>query len=29
MVVHVRYGPGVGGIGSLLIPIKADGVEQG
>ena len=29
MVVHVRYGPGVGGIGSLLIPIKADGVKQG
>ena len=29
MVVYVRYGPGVGGIGSVLIPIKADGVKQG
>jgi alkylation response protein AidB-like acyl-CoA dehydrogenase len=29
MVVYVRYGPGVGGIGSVLIPIKAEGVKQG
>ncbi|HEV7394792.1 MAG TPA: acyl-CoA dehydrogenase family protein, partial [Burkholderiales bacterium] len=29
MVVYVRYGPGVGGIGSVLIPIKAEGVTQG
>jgi alkylation response protein AidB-like acyl-CoA dehydrogenase len=29
MVVYVRYGPGVGGIGSVLIPIKAEGVRQG
>jgi alkylation response protein AidB-like acyl-CoA dehydrogenase len=29
MLVYVRYGPGVGGIGSVLIPIKADGVKQG
>jgi alkylation response protein AidB-like acyl-CoA dehydrogenase len=29
MVVYVRFGPGVGGIGSVLIPIKAEGVKQG
>jgi alkylation response protein AidB-like acyl-CoA dehydrogenase len=29
MVVYVRYGPGVNGIGSVLIPIKAEGVKQG
>ena len=29
MVVYVRYGPGVGGIGSVLIPIKGEGVKQG
>ncbi|HYC44152.1 MAG TPA: acyl-CoA dehydrogenase family protein [Burkholderiales bacterium] len=29
MVTYVRYGPGVGGIGSVLIPLKADGVKQG
>jgi alkylation response protein AidB-like acyl-CoA dehydrogenase len=29
MVVYVRYGPGVDGIGSVLIPIKAEGVKQG
>jgi alkylation response protein AidB-like acyl-CoA dehydrogenase len=29
MVVYVRYGPGVAGIGSVLVPIKAEGVTQG
>jgi alkylation response protein AidB-like acyl-CoA dehydrogenase len=29
MVVYVRFGAGVGGIGSVLIPIKAEGVKQG
>jgi len=29
MVTYVRYGPGVGGIGSVLIPLKAEGVKQG
>jgi alkylation response protein AidB-like acyl-CoA dehydrogenase len=29
MVVYVRFGPGVGGIGSVLIRIKAEGVKQG
>jgi alkylation response protein AidB-like acyl-CoA dehydrogenase len=29
MVVYVRFGPGVRGIGSVLIPIKAEGVKQG
>ena len=29
MVIYVRYGPGVNGIGSVLIPIKAEGVKQG
>jgi len=29
MVVYVRFGPGVGGIGSVLVPIKAEGVRQG
>jgi alkylation response protein AidB-like acyl-CoA dehydrogenase len=29
MVVYVRYGPGVGGIGSVLIPLDAEGVKQG
>jgi alkylation response protein AidB-like acyl-CoA dehydrogenase len=29
MVTYVRYGPGVGGIGSVLIPLKDEGVKQG
>lgn len=29
MVTYVRYGPGVGGIGSVLIPLKDAGVKQG
>ena len=29
MVTYVRYGAGVGGIGSVLIPLKAEGVKQG
>ena len=29
MVVYVRYGPGVGGIGSVLVDLKAEGVKQG
>jgi alkylation response protein AidB-like acyl-CoA dehydrogenase len=29
MVAYVRYGPGVGGIGSVLIDLKAPGVRQG
>ncbi|MGZ8154313.1 MAG: acyl-CoA dehydrogenase family protein [Burkholderiales bacterium] len=29
MVVYVRFGPGVGGIGSVLIPLKSEGVKQG
>ena len=29
MVTYVRYGPGVGGIGSVLIPLKDAGVRQG
>jgi alkylation response protein AidB-like acyl-CoA dehydrogenase len=29
MVTYVRYGPGVGGIGSVLIPLNAEGVKQG
>jgi alkylation response protein AidB-like acyl-CoA dehydrogenase len=29
MVTYVRYGPGVGGIGSVLIDLKAPGVKQG
>ena len=29
MVTYVRYGPGVDGIGSVLIPLKAEGVKQG
>jgi alkylation response protein AidB-like acyl-CoA dehydrogenase len=29
MVTYVRYGPGVGGIGSVLVPLKAEGVKQG
>ena len=29
MVTYVRYGPGVGGIGSVLIEMKQDGVKQG
>jgi alkylation response protein AidB-like acyl-CoA dehydrogenase len=29
MVTYVRYGPGVNGIGSVLIPLKSDGVKQG
>jgi alkylation response protein AidB-like acyl-CoA dehydrogenase len=29
MVAYVRYGPGVGGIGSVLIDLKSEGVKQG
>ncbi|MGZ8208995.1 MAG: acyl-CoA dehydrogenase family protein [Burkholderiales bacterium] len=29
MVVYVRFGPGVGGIGSVLSPLKSEGVKQG
>jgi alkylation response protein AidB-like acyl-CoA dehydrogenase len=29
MVTYVRYGPGVNGIGSVLIDLKSDGVKQG
>ena len=29
MVTYVRYGPGVNGIGSVLIPLKSEGVKQG
>ena len=29
MVAYVRFGPGVGGIGSVLIDLKAPGVKQG
>jgi alkylation response protein AidB-like acyl-CoA dehydrogenase len=29
MVTYVRYGPGVNGIGSMLIPLKSEGVKQG
>ena len=29
MVTYVRYGPGVGGIGSVLIDLKSPGVTQG
>ncbi|HEY9447071.1 MAG TPA: acyl-CoA dehydrogenase family protein [Burkholderiales bacterium] len=29
MVVYVRYGPGVGGIGSVLVDLKSEGVKQG
>jgi alkylation response protein AidB-like acyl-CoA dehydrogenase len=29
MVAYVRYGPGVDGIGSVLIDLKAEGVKQG
>ncbi len=29
MVTYVRYGPGVGGIGSVLIDLKSPGVKQG
>jgi alkylation response protein AidB-like acyl-CoA dehydrogenase len=29
MVGYVRYGPGVNGIGSVLIDLKAEGVRQG
>lgn len=29
MLAYVRYGPGVGGIGSVLIDLKAKGVKQG
>lgn len=29
MVTYVRYGPGVGGIGSVLIDLKSPGVRQG
>jgi alkylation response protein AidB-like acyl-CoA dehydrogenase len=29
MVTYVRYGPGVNGIGSVLIPLKSEGVRQG
>ena len=29
MVAYVRYGPGVGGIGSVLIDLKSPGVKQG
>jgi alkylation response protein AidB-like acyl-CoA dehydrogenase len=29
MVTYVRYGPGVDGIGSVLIPLKDEGVKQG
>jgi alkylation response protein AidB-like acyl-CoA dehydrogenase len=29
MVTYVRYGPGVNGIGSVLIDLKAEGVKQG
>ena len=29
MVAYVRYGPGVNGIGSVLIPLKSEGVKQG
>ena len=29
MLTYVRYSPGVGGIGSVLIPLKAEGVKQG
>jgi alkylation response protein AidB-like acyl-CoA dehydrogenase len=29
MVAYVRYGPGVNGIGSVLIPLKDEGVKQG
>jgi alkylation response protein AidB-like acyl-CoA dehydrogenase len=29
MLVYVRYGPGVGGIGSVLIEPRAEGVTQG
>jgi alkylation response protein AidB-like acyl-CoA dehydrogenase len=29
MVTYVRYGPGVNGIGSVLIDLKSEGVKQG
>ena len=29
MLTYVRFGPGVGGIGSVLIDLKAPGVRQG
>jgi alkylation response protein AidB-like acyl-CoA dehydrogenase len=29
MVTYVRYGPGINGIGSVLIPLKSEGVKQG
>jgi alkylation response protein AidB-like acyl-CoA dehydrogenase len=29
MLTYVRFGPGVGGIGSVLIDLKAPGVKQG
>jgi alkylation response protein AidB-like acyl-CoA dehydrogenase len=29
MVTYVRYGPGVSGIGSVLIDLKSEGVKQG
>src|SRR5688572_13236789 len=29
MVTYVRYGPGVNGIGSVLIPLRSEGVTQG
>jgi alkylation response protein AidB-like acyl-CoA dehydrogenase len=29
MLAYVRYGPGVGGIGSVLIDLKSPGVKQG
>ena len=29
MVTYVRYGPGVNGIGSVLVPLKDEGVKQG
>ena len=29
MLTYVRFGPGVGGIGSVLIPRSAEGFRQG